>query len=118
MKRDPVIFKHLIWYLDNRLQIPCQPLTRSGEPHLGTVHKLKDFRKEMDHWQIEIPVLLDLLILFKTKPEGLSPSALGKWKEMGPVDLSGMVWSNQIPFDRYKPVVFKPDHGIVSSYFG
>ena len=88
LKRDPVIFQHLIWYLENQLKLPCHPLTRTGEPHLGTVHKLKDFRNELEYWQLEVPILLDLITIFKSKPSGVSPSALGKWKEMGPVDLA------------------------------
>ena len=118
MKRDPVIFKHLIWYLENELKIPCYPLTLTGDPHLGTVHKLNDFRKELLHWELDVPILLDLIALFKSEPKGLSPSALGKWKEMGPVDLAQLVWSYQIMVDKNKPIVYKPDYGEVSSYYG
>jgi hypothetical protein len=56
LKRDPVIFKHFIWYLENELKIPCYPMTLTGEPHLGTLSKLQNFRKELEYWQLDVPI--------------------------------------------------------------
>ena len=90
--RDPKIFKYVVMYLRNNQKLPM----------IQDKFRRELFEQELDFWGLkqDYSVLKSMIELFESQPDEIHEVVLRKWKDLGPLDLLGLISQKKIKFDE------------------